>query len=147
MFKPYFGRCVGTMKRGGCGKEGVAIKTKRLLCEVCDREWKEENGKKVPQAIKREHKPTGELALFISIWNTRPHVCVTCQKRLPSFFVFLFSHVLPKGSYPKFRLYDKNIELQCWDCHQEWEFGDRNKQPYMQKKSAELKSLYYGIIS
>lgn len=148
MFKPYFGKCVGTDKKEGCGRDNAAIKTKRLLCEVCDKEWKDEKkreeGKKVSTGLKREHKTTGELALFISIWNTRPHVCVTCDKKLPNFLIMLFSHILSKGAYPKFRLYDKNIELQCQDCHHEWEFGDRCKQPYMQEKSEKLKAEYYS---
>ena len=31
------------------------------------------------------------------------------------------SHVLPKGAYPKFRLYHKNIVLMSFDEHRAWE--------------------------
>jgi hypothetical protein len=31
------------------------------------------------------------------------------------------SHVLPKGAYPKFRLYNKNIVLMSFEEHRAWE--------------------------
>ena len=83
--------------------------------------------KKVKQPIKRKPikkelpKPSGELALFQSIWASRTHTCTVCRTKLGEFSVWFFSHVLSKGAFPKFRLYEKNIVLKCKDCHHKYE--------------------------
>jgi len=66
-------------------------------------------------------KPSGELALFQSIWNSRPHKCSVTSNPLGEFNIWYFSHILPKSMYPKFRLYDKNIVLKSAAMHHKWE--------------------------
>ncbi len=61
--------------------------------------------------IKKEYKPTGELALFKEIWAERPHFCFVSGKKLPHFDVRLFAHVIPKGNSPNMRLDKNNIVL------------------------------------
>ena len=41
---------------------------------------------------------------------------------LGEFDVRYFSHLLSKGAFPKFRLYDKNIVLKSPEMHSLWEF-------------------------
>jgi hypothetical protein len=71
--------------------------------------------------VKKFPKPSGELVLFQSIWATRKHRCAVCDIELKAFDVWFFSHILSKGSFPKFRLYEKNIVLKCREHHHEWE--------------------------
>lgn len=70
-------------------------------------------------------KPTGEAALFKAIWATRKHVSYVKEKGRPvplgdDAYPYHFSHVLPKGKYPHFRLYDRNIVLMTYDQHFLW---------------------------
>lgn len=73
--------------------------------------------KKIPY----KRKSMGELDLFISIWYERPHISQISGKYLPDFNVTLFSHILPKSIYPKFRLNKQNIVLKTTQEHQDWE--------------------------
>ena len=74
----------------------------------------------------QKRKATGEKDLFIKIWRERPHYCTKCGKWLgdepKSFF---FSHIRSKGACPELRLVPNNIELLCFNCHQQYEFSTK----------------------
>lgn len=98
-------------------------------------------------------KRTGELELFKKIWNERPHYCEVTGLYLPKFEPILFSHILSKGAYPKFRLYEPNIMLVHPMIHRLWEFEPREKNlarfPAMKikyDKKDELKILYNNTL-
>ena len=92
----------------------------RGKCQECD--YKTKPPKKLAKTkIKQKFsKPTGELALFQAIWDNRPNFCAVCNEPLGEFNISYFSHILPKGAFPKFRLYDKNIMLKCEYHHHIW---------------------------
>src|ERR1035437_4451523 len=73
---------------------------------------KEKNGQRVKDSIKKSYtvptnKPTGELALFRALWDTRKHVAFISRREIVFFHPTFFAHVLAKGKnkYPKFKLY------------------------------------------
>ena len=90
-------------------------------------------------------KPSGELALFMAIWASRPHVCFITGEPIREFNVSCFAHILAKGSYPKFRLYDKNIMLVTKQAHYEYDNGDRGAPEFahVMKIHDELITKYY----
>jgi 5-methylcytosine-specific restriction endonuclease McrA len=62
---------------------------------------------------------TSQKELFRKIWREREPECSVCEEPLydpPK--SYYFSHVLPKGTYPEFKLFPENIILLCLDCHQ-----------------------------
>mgnify|MGYP002737672136 CR=1 FL=1 len=65
-------------------------------------------------------KPTGEKAVFREIWDERPHHCEVCKVAIREATASNFSHLLPKGTYPEFRLDKRNIVLKCEACHEVW---------------------------
>lgn len=67
-------------------------------------------------------KKTGELDLFLLLWDMRPHRCVICNKRLNEFSVGYFSHLCSKGSLSAARLDPENIEILCNECHYQADF-------------------------
>jgi len=76
------------------------------------------NKQKMKDSIKKAYNPvprvpTGELALFRSIWATRPHISFISGREIEFFHPIHFAHVLPKGKnkYPLFKLYDKNVVI------------------------------------
>ncbi len=91
-------------------------------------------------------KPTGELILFKAIWDTRPHICFITGEPIYEFNVSCFAHILSKGSFPKFRLFDKNIMLVTKDAHYEYDNGDRSAPEFahVMKIHDELIKQYYG---
>ncbi len=85
---------------------------------------KPEKTVKVKKTYKYVKKPTGEKAVFESIWNERPHKCQVCGVAIKEPTPSNFAHVLPKAQnkYPKFKLNKQNIMLMCEDCHYTWDF-------------------------
>jgi hypothetical protein len=103
----------------GCGNpEYIWARGKCKACDYKDKPAKPLNRTKVKPKIS---KPTGELVLFQSIFNSRRRACVVCNEPITTFDVWNFSHVLPKSTHPEFRLYDKNIMLKCRQHHHDWE--------------------------
>lgn len=46
-------------------------------------------------------------------------MCGTSLGVIPK--AFFFAHILPKGTYSRFRLEEENIALLCWDCHTKYD--------------------------
>lgn len=95
-------------------------------------------------------KATGEGALFLAIWNSRPHISFVSGKHLGSEAKsFYFAHVLPKSTYPAYRLFDRNIVLLTQEEHHAFDNGSREAltgQPGWDRLFAleqELKDNYY----
>lgn len=128
-----------------------ACNYKRLL-ELKEEEKGEEDQ---PRTRVTKYKPvykkkaTGEREVFEVIWNERKHVSfVSGQPLRNEAKAWFFAHVLPKSTYPRFRLLPKNIVLLTFDEHYEWDNGDRDKLRKDPKWNAmfaleaELKELY-----
>ena len=78
-----------------------------------------------PKAMKRsklksKRKPTGEAALFRTLWENLPHECEVCKVYIHEATAGNFSHLLNKGTYPEFRLDPRNVVLKCSSCHDLW---------------------------
>ena len=70
---------------------------------------------------KRSPSNKGWWFIALEIWDEREHVCEVCGVSLgdtpiPS----MFSHLLPRGSYRRYKLYKPNIILKCPPCHDRW---------------------------
>jgi len=77
-------------------------------------------------------KPTGEKEMFDEIWNERPRVSHVSGESLQRWedtklFVNLFSHILPKGNYSRYRLNKENIILLTPQQHLNWHSYTRDK--------------------
>ena len=115
LFKPHISVCVChgkhriiVVKAGYC-KEGNEKKKGKIVKPL----------KRVPlkQTVKRV---TGELALFKEIWDERPHKSEVDGTEIPFFNIWCFSHILPKGLYPNYRLKKENIIIKTPDQHDDW---------------------------
>ena len=106
---------------------------------------------RTPKALPWNIKPTGEKILFETIWNTRKRVSFVSGASLgDECNVMFMSHILSKGAYPGFRLYEKNIVLKTTQEHYDWHNMPRAK--LLEKDSnwqkvfdleLELKTEYY----
>jgi len=119
-----------------CGKDSYLFS--KGMCKGC--------ASKGYKKISTVKKPTGELELFKEIWAERIHYCKVTEEYLGSEpKVSFFSHLLPKGAYPAFRLRKDNIWLMTPEIHHEWDFGNRNAEIFKEAraKAEELKREYY----
>lgn len=151
MFKPHFGTCVE------CGKQRLII-VKAGYCKLCNERKKTGNKRsgstnkgEIIRALKRsirpktrKREPTGELGLFHEIWNERDHVCEVSGAVIRQFDVRCFSHILPKGAYPRYRLLKENVKLVLPEIHQQWETGDRSDPKFekIRERELQLKQRY-----
>jgi hypothetical protein len=119
VFKPHFGICV-------CHGKKRLIVVKSGLCAEGNRKKKGIKKTKV-----KAKKKTGELDLFYCLWEKREKQCECCDIHLAYFNVIYFSHILPKGAYPTFRLREDNISIMCEKCHYDWDFGNRNQDKFL----------------
>lgn len=103
--------------------------------------------KKKRKPILYRRKPSGELAVFQEIAKgIETAICSCCKKGIANLGPINFSHVVPKSIAPGLRLDKRNIWICCADCHQEYEFGDRNQEKFKEKneQAEKLKQEYYG---
>jgi len=130
-----------------CGEVKYITKPSKKLCHKCNSKRLESvRGKKTPKPIGSKKK-TGELALFMSIWDTRAKVSYLSGRdlsRTPDYLILnCFAHVLAKGKYPKFRLSSENIVLLDPDEHYLLDFGTEDqRQKYAEENNCSWEQLY-----
>lgn len=133
------GTCDG--KRGKydhCGAEDVFLAcVSRGQCYSCSEKWKRlQRGSRQYKYKLASKKKTGELDMFIEIWNERLHFCeihMSIGQHVPLkfFHINFFMHVLAKGAFPhkSMRLNKRNIVLGCLDCAEQQNGGSIENDP------------------
>lgn len=116
------------------------VQPKKHACNVCGKQtWgrecnrckalryaatsKKRNEGKPKKKIVRNYKKSGDLEFFQEAWNERPHISEISGEPLVEFDVRMFSHILPKGSYPLFRFNKANLILKTPEEHNQWQFA------------------------
>jgi len=118
-------------------------------CVDCNEKRLGEKSPRKRYPLNKTPKPTGEAALFQALWSTRPHRSFVSGTPLgDEMSAFFFGHVMPKSTYPEFRLFDRNIQFLTIEEHFAWDSTGRDKlrsDPDWDKMfslEAELKELY-----
>ena len=113
-----------------CGQERPIAHQGLRLCEYCNNKRRQKNWKQ--KEVKKRSKQGASIAsqddkFFRAIWKKRPHRSEVSDEPLGDKFSAVFmSHVLPKGSFPKFRHLDENIVLMTFEEHRDWEHGKQD---------------------
>lgn len=73
-----------------------------------------ENLEKEEKKLQKEK----DYKFYSSIWETRPHICQSCEQWLGNeLLTVFFDHLLEKEIYTQLRYEEKNIFLCCLECH------------------------------
>jgi len=123
---PRYGTCVRCKRVGDIIVK--SLPSEGSLCSECN-EKRLRLGKDVKKSsiVKKKEKPTGESVMFETIWNTRPRVSfITGLPLGMEARSFFFAHVLPKSTYPDYRLLMENVVLLTFDEHQKWDQRGRD---------------------
>lgn len=106
-----------------CKENHFIYDRNRWLCKECY-----DNRKKLKlnrASLKEEENRLNEV--FVKVWEETPHYCFHCGKWLGlEMKPIFFSHILSRGAHPGLRCDPENIVLACMECHQIYDFGDRN---------------------
>ena len=117
--KPKMGIC----KDDNCELKGTEQLLKSGRCMPCSiRRFRNYSKPKKNKPKKLPYKrASGEMGLFLEIWAKMPHVSFLDGSPLGNILKpIFFSHVLPKGTYPKWRLVECNIVLLTEQQHKDW---------------------------
>ncbi|MFO0190324.1 MAG: hypothetical protein ACK54F_03645 [Planctomycetia bacterium] len=107
-------------------KTPLKAKSKKLLSIIKGNDptiidkLKEKGLVKKASTLTTKRKATGEKEVFREVWEERPHNCEICGVFIKEARAINFSHALPKGKFPEYRLDKRNIFLKCEECHQRW---------------------------
>lgn len=155
--------CTGTEDFKGCGGYKF-IKNKSLqLCQYCNNKHLaflkaqkvKPQGKqwdKVPLSRRgaggkvQQHGPKKVNELdkwYWDSWKSRPHVCEECGLPLTGTMSHSFiSHILSRGAHPCLATHSKNFNIICFDCHQRWEFKDKENMKIFITNKPIIEELY-----
>lgn len=64
---------------------------------------------------------------FRWVWDNKPHQCEECLKPLRNYSAVYCSHILTRGAYPEAAHDARNINILCFEHHNQWENGDKSK--------------------
>lgn len=106
-----------------CKENHFIYDRNRWLCKECYDNRKKLKLNRV--SLKEEENRLNEV--FVKVWEENPHYCFHCGKWLGlEMKPIFFSHILSRGAHPGLRCDPENIVLACMECHQIYDFGDRN---------------------
>lgn len=71
--------------------------------------------------------PAANERFFRWIWEHKPHQCEECMKPLQNYSAVYCSHILTRGSHPEAAHDARNINILCFEHHNQWENGDKTK--------------------
>lgn len=68
----------------------------------------------------RKKSNKSQVKVFEEISLEREHKCQVCGTKIIHLGPINFSHLLPKGSYLKYKYDKRNIIIKCAKCHDLW---------------------------
>lgn len=75
----------------------------------------------------RGNIPQANERFFRWVWEHKPHQCEETLRPLPSYSAVYCSHILTRGSHPEIAHDPRNINILCFEMHNRWENGDRER--------------------
>ena len=76
-----------------------------------------------PKPMRKRRPTTGptQMDVFRKMWDaSEKKCCEVCGTGIASMHPINFSHLLPKGSYRRYKLDERNLVIKCAGCHQAW---------------------------
>ena len=71
--------------------------------------------------------PAANERFFRWVWEHKPHQCEECLKPLRNYSAVYCSHILTRGAYPEAAHDARNINILCFEHHNQWENGNKTK--------------------
>lgn len=71
------------------------------------------------------HTPEENERFYRWCWQHSLHVCSECMKPLKEYSAVYISHIRTRGAYPEMAFDCRNINILCFQHHNQWENGDR----------------------
>lgn len=89
----------------------------------------------------RGNIPVANQRFYEWVWKNKPHYCEECLRPFPQYSSVYCSHILSRGANPDMAHDGRNINILCYECHQKWENGDREKMRIFEKNKQTIEIL------
>lgn len=92
------------------------------------------------------HTPAENERFYRWCWEHKPHICEECMRPLREYSATYVSHILTRGAHPEMEHDCRNINILCFNHHNQWENGNReNMRIYLSNmKTIEQLKKEYG---
>lgn len=71
------------------------------------------------------HTPEENERFYRWCWQHKPHICEECMKPLKEYSATYISHIRTRGAFPEMAFDCRNVNILCFNHHNQWENGDR----------------------
>ena len=71
------------------------------------------------------HTPEENERFYRWCWKHKPHICEECMKPLKEYSATYISHIRTRGAFPEMAFDCRNVNILCFNHHNQWENGDR----------------------
>lgn len=78
---------------------------------------------------------------FRWVWAHKPHICEETMRPLREYSAVYCSHILTRGAYPEMAHDPRNINILCFEAHNRWENGDRQRMRIYAKNVVTIEKL------
>lgn len=78
---------------------------------------------------------------FRWVWAHKPHICEETMRPLREYSAVYCSHILTRGAFPEMAHDPRNINILCFEAHNRWENGDRQRMRIYAKNKVTIEKL------
>ena len=78
---------------------------------------------------------------FQWVWAHKPHICEETMRPLREYSAVYCSHILTRGAFPEMAHDPRNINILCFEAHNRWENGDRQRMRIYAKNKVTIEKL------
>lgn len=71
------------------------------------------------------HTPEENQRFYRWCWEHKPHICEECMRPLREYSATYVSHILTRGAHPETAHDPRNVNILCFNHHNQWENGNR----------------------
>lgn len=74
-------------------------------------------------------------------WEHMPHICQETMRPLWDYSAVYISHILSRGAYADMATDPRNVNILCFEAHNQWENGNRKKMRIYPKNQITIQLL------
>lgn len=71
------------------------------------------------------HTPEENQRFYRWCWEHKPYICEECMRPLREYSATYVSHILTRGAHPETAHDPRNVNILCFNHHNQWENGNR----------------------
>ena len=87
------------------------------------------------------HTPEENEKFYRWCWDHKPHWCEETMRPLHQYSAVYVSHILTRGAHPEIAHDPRNVNILCFEKHNQWENGDRERMRIWRSNQLQIQTL------